>query len=234
MPQHVLLKVTPQVAHVLPGEEITLSLTIRNASAEPDRYHLHVTGLSEEWYSLPGADLTLAPGTEGCVKFALHPPRDGETLSGRYPFRVHAVSDTDAERRASAVIELVVGGPGEPFGLAVEPHEATGRAATFRVTLSNNMDFAASLALGIYCEAAGLQVSANPDGLVTVPAGGTAVVNVHVAPLARGRAVTARAYDLDIRAALPGQEGSHSPRLVQCVRFTPGPTRPWLFNWLRR
>lgn len=233
MPQHVLLAITPQVAHVMPGEEITLSLTIRNASADADRYHLHVTGLSEEWYSLPGTDLALAPGTEDCDQLALHPPCDGETLSGRYPFRVHVVSDTDAERRASAVVELVIG-TGEPFGLAVEPHEATGRAATFRVTLSNSMDFPASFTLGVYCEAAGLQVSANPTGLVIVPAGGTAVVNVHVAPLARGRAVTARAYDLDIRAALPGQEGSHSPRLVQCVRFTPASKRPRLFSWLRR
>lgn len=233
MPQHVLLAIAPQAARVTPGEETTLALTVRNLGADADLYQIHVTGLQEEWYSLSRADLAIAPHAETCARLTLHPTRGGETMAGRYPFRVHVTSCAGTERRASAVAELVIG-INAPFSLTVEPHEATGRTATFRVTLSNSMDFPASLTLGVYCEEAGLQASANPAGPVTVPAGGTTVVNLSVSPIIRNRAMATRAYELEIWAALPGQESGRSPQLAQYVRFTPAPARPRVFGWLRR
>jgi hypothetical protein len=124
--QMVRLTVSPEKAHVVPGDRLDLALIVEHAGAVAARYHVDVTGLQQEWYDLCTTRLTLAPGATGRVELAVHPWARTVHATGRYPFKVQVTSEDDPTIQASTIVDLAVGVGGAP-GVALMPRAETER-----------------------------------------------------------------------------------------------------------
>ncbi|GGK23178.1 hypothetical protein GCM10010124_14630 [Pilimelia terevasa] len=71
-----------------PGGETQCALTVRNASAVVESYHLDVVGPAANWATVEPPDLTVFPGTEGHAMVTFRPPRTAAAPAGPLPYGI--------------------------------------------------------------------------------------------------------------------------------------------------
>lgn len=126
MPRMVALSVEPGVAQMMPGERLTIAITVQNSGPGDERYHIGVIGLPYAWYDLDTPAVELAPAASARVSLVLHP--SGDIITARYPFNVQVVPDGDPTHMASALVNLMVV-DGAAVGVAAAPRKDTVGAA---------------------------------------------------------------------------------------------------------
>ncbi len=236
--QPVRLAATPDAAHTAPGGRGVIMVSVRNASSIVDRYRIAVDGVPDEWYNLDKRLIALFPGAEERVTLTLHPPSGSATAAGDYAVTVRAVSEDDPAVRGVVVVPLAVDAIGA-LTMDVLPYQCEGRAGAFRVVVINTSNAAATIDLTMRDDQEGLRFRPEPEGPLTVPAGGESAVTVAVVPTARETIGVPHPYQIEfrgIRVAEDGGDGAPDPLLMRPAAFTfvPRYTALSLPRWIRR
>jgi hypothetical protein len=122
---------------VVPGEEATITLTVRNDSDIVEAYEFEVLGECAPWTTVEPARLSLYPGTAENVTVLLRPPRSPDVRAGEKPLGVRVLPverpDTGTVSESTVVIA--------PFSVTdpeLAPKRRRGwRSARYSVTLEN-------------------------------------------------------------------------------------------------
>lgn len=133
---------------VVPGEEATITLTVRNDSDIVEAYEFEVLGECAPWTTVAPARLSLYPGTAENVTVLLRPPRSPDVRAGEKPLGVRVLPverpDTGTVSESTVVVA--------PFSVTdpelVPQRRRAWRSARYSVTLANlgNTPVIASLA----------------------------------------------------------------------------------------
>ena len=233
--QSVRLTAAPDGGHVMPGLRLPFALTVHNASSIVDRYHITVGGIPADWYDLDQQTVSLFPSVSGTVTLVIHPPAGMATMAGSYPITVEARSEGDPTTKASVVLTLTVGAVGG-LSMSVRPTRVEGRAARFRVTILNGSNATAAIQIAMRDDQEGLRFDPEPEGELTVPAGGERVVVVGAVPISKETIGEPHPYLIEVRGVKQGDGGEQDPALVQQAVFTylPRFTALSLPPWVRR
>jgi len=236
--QPVRLAATPDATRLAPGGRGVITVSVRNASSIVDRYRIAVDGVPDEWYNLDKRLIALFPGAEERVTLTLHPPSGSATAAGDYAVTVRAVSEDDPAVQGVAVVPLVVDAIGA-LTMDVLPYQCEGRAGAFRVVVVNASNAAATIDLTMRDDHEGLCFRPEPEGPLTVAAGGESAVTVAVVPTVRETIGVPHPYQIEfrgIRVAEDGGDGAPDPLLMRPAAFTfvPRYTALSLPRWIRR
>jgi len=236
--QPVRLAATPDAAHTAPGGRGVITVSVRNASSIVDRYRIAVDGVPDEWYDLDKRVIALFPGTEERVTLALHPPTGTATMAGAYAVTVRAVSEDDPTAQGAVVVPLTVDAIGD-LTMDVLPYQCEGRAGAFRVVVVNASNSSATIDLTMRDDQEGLRFQPQPEGPLTVPAGGESAVTIAVVPTVRETVGVPHPYQIEfrgIRVDRDGGDGAPDPLLMRPALFTfvPRYTALSLPRWIRR
>src|SRR2546421_185296 len=218
--QPVHLTVVPEAAQVELGGQLTLSLTIRNASRMGTVFRIDVSGIPRDWYDLDQTRASLAPSSHERVHLTVHPTAGAATLAGSYAITVHVTAEDDPTNHASTVVALTVDS-GAWLDMSVQPAEVEGREATFRITFVNRSHTPVPVRLAASDREDRLSFRIEPDDTVIVPAGAAAdSITVHVVPKVRETVGKPHHHQLEFRGLLLGSEHASNPYLVGQARFT--------------
>lgn len=122
---------------VVPGEEATITLTVRNDSDIVEAYEFGVLGECAPWTTVEPARLSLYPGTAENVAVLLRPPRSPDVPAGEKPLGVRVLP---IERPATGTVSesTVVIAPFSVTDPELVPKRRRGwRSARYSVTLRN-------------------------------------------------------------------------------------------------
>lgn len=86
-----LASLDPPALDVVPGEQATCGLTVRNNGDIVESYQLQVVGEVAPWTVLDPPTLTLYPGTEARVTVTFAPPRSFRAGIGEVPYAVRVL-----------------------------------------------------------------------------------------------------------------------------------------------
>jgi hypothetical protein len=123
--------------YVVPGEEITCRVRLRNVGSVVDQFTLDVLGDAKDWTTVSPDTVNVFPHQEATVELTFKPPRSADLPKGDVSFAVRVMSHEDTE--GSTVEEGVVeiGGYTEPSIELVRRTVRGRRAARFRVVVTN-------------------------------------------------------------------------------------------------
>ncbi|GAA2218909.1 hypothetical protein ACFY2R_07475 [Micromonospora olivasterospora] len=122
---------------VVPGGEIDVPVTVRNAGDTVEAYQIEVLGVPDEWATVEPASLTLYPAGSGTVVVTFRPPRSARVDAGDRRFGLRVVP---SEYPDSALVEEGVLTVEPFFALAaqVQPLSRGGlRGARYRIDTDN-------------------------------------------------------------------------------------------------
>ncbi|WP_026425189.1 hypothetical protein [Actinokineospora inagensis] len=174
---------TPTLA-VRAGDQVTTTVTIRNAGGIVDRFAIDVIGPPARWATATPDNVNLLPDESTTITITFAPPRSAEVPAGTLPFGVRVFSQEDPEGSVMTEGELAV----EPFDeltAEIVPAKVEGASgATFEVAVENSGNQPASLVLAASDPEAEVRFAfAHPE--LTLAPGTTAYVRLRVKPIRR-------------------------------------------------
>jgi hypothetical protein len=219
------LTVTPDAAQVVPGERMAVTLLVQNFDDVAYTCKVAIAGLSRSWYQVGASHPELAPAATEGIGLIIHPPAASPIAHGLYLVGVEVTADDDPAIHAAGIIELMVG-EGPALDMALTPLRVTGRTAAFDVTIQNLMDWPAPVSLEVSDAENVLAIDCAPDNVVMVQPGVPRTVSVRAVPVSRPAGNLLCAFDVTIRARLPGQRAGRAivTRQVR-VAFASGSSR---------
>ncbi|MGQ9674620.1 MAG: COG1470 family protein [Chloroflexota bacterium] len=232
MAGEVELRVEPEVLEVEAGGEVEGTAKVVNRGQVVDQYALTVEGLEAGWYEIRPSSVSLFPRDEAQVKLVIRLPMTTEVRAGEHWFKLVAVSQDNAERRAEVGLKVEV----RAFGgirMEVAPGRIEGRSGRYRVVLRNGGNAEAKLVLrgidpeeGLGYKFDGRRVGEEVE--VVVPAGGEREIGVEVKPKRGGLSGQVREYSFRIEARPPGIEGEVAEPIVGMAELGYKPPLPVL------
>jgi hypothetical protein len=102
----VSVSALPGTLPVVPGEEATCDVRVRNSGDVVDEISFEILGTTAPWTQVVPPSLNLLPGTEGSVQLSVKPPRQASTKAGAVALGLKVISTEDPEH--SAVVQGVV------------------------------------------------------------------------------------------------------------------------------
>jgi hypothetical protein len=234
----VRLTVVPEAAQLVPGERLSLALTLQHTGHTDAHYHyrLHVSGVPADWYDLDPPRVALLPAASAQVLLTMHPPADAVACAGRYSLTVQVQAEEDPALQAATVVALTVRSGGG-LDMDVQPVEAVGRQGLFGITFLNQLTWPVCVALTARDHENGLRFRIEPATAVVVPATGVAgPIMVHVAPKVRALLGAPHPYEIQFQATELGDEDKSAARLGRRAHFVyvPRYSARRLPVWLRR
>jgi hypothetical protein len=215
------------------GDSVEFTATIYNRSQIVDQFTTEIEGLDPAWYDLSVTSVSLFPGDKDEVRITIHPPKTAETKAGSYRFTVKAVSGADPEEFTGAEASVLVRTFAE-LSVEMSPTRVVGQSGTYVITLNNqgNADVIQSFEASDAEEA--LNYNFKPEE-VTVPAGGSATVELYARLKKKPKVEGEREYPFQV-VVKPGGADRFSPeaktingQLVYERKARPKPKMPrWL------
>jgi hypothetical protein len=98
----VIATLRPSAVSVVPGQEATCELRLRNTGTIVDQFSVEVLGDAAGWATAEPDQISLFPDDEGLVTLRFRPPRTGEVVAGQLVFGVKASSGQEPD---SSVVE---------------------------------------------------------------------------------------------------------------------------------
>lgn len=164
---------------VLPGDELTCGLTVRNTSDVVEAYQFELVGEAAQWTVVEPVELSVYPGTEQTATVRFQPPRSARLAPGELPFGVRVVPTEHPDEATTPEAVLVIL-PFTETTAEITPRTSAGRRwARHEVAVDNRGN------VPIDAELAG----ADPDGQLkirprpirlTVEPGSTEFVKIRV------------------------------------------------------
>lgn len=122
---------------VIPGDQVTCTVQVRNTGSVVDEYTFEVLGPAARWATVEPPLLTLYPATEGAATVRFAPPRQADVAAGPVPFGLRVASREDPSSTTVEEGALNIAGFLDAFAELV-PRSAHGRrAAMYELALDN-------------------------------------------------------------------------------------------------
>jgi eukaryotic-like serine/threonine-protein kinase len=176
----------PEALVLTPGQPANLKVVLGNNGPTPDVVTLSVSGVSEEWVTLP-PPTRLDPGIPTTTTITVLAPEGSGSRAGEYSVEVRARSRERPDESGKALARWTVR-PVSHTTLTLDPRQGSGsRRAAYRVLLRNEGNAPASFRLSGEDSGAGLNYSFTPQQVTLEP--GTearAALTVEGSPLLLG------------------------------------------------
>ena len=147
----------PSALDVVPGEQASCEIRIRNDGQVVDEFTFEVLGDAAPWAQVVPASLQLLPATLGAVQLQISPPRRPSTKEGAVALGLKIVSKEDPEHPATIQGVLNVAAYTQVAAQLVPQTSHAWRWAEHRLTVSNQGNHHVVIAL----------TAGDPDDLLT-------------------------------------------------------------------
>lgn len=168
---------------VVPGEEASLDLKVRNTGRTVDRVDFEVAGASGDWTVVEPGSISLLPGAGAAARLVVRPPRDAGVPAGQHVIELRACSAVDASVVAEQRVSVDVAAF-DDLRLRMTPPTSRGTTSGLhRVVVENAGNHPVTVSLhGRDREGAGeVAVTLEPP-VVELAGGGHAAVTATVVP----------------------------------------------------
>lgn len=143
----VSVSALPSTLEVVPGEEATCPIAIRNSGTVVDEFTFEILGGAAPWTEVVPPSLHLLPATEGSVELHLKPPRQPSTKAGAIAIGVKVISTEDPEH-STVVQGVVTVAPFTDVTAQLVPQTSRGwRFAEHTLTISSGSNHAVTVAV---------------------------------------------------------------------------------------
>lgn len=225
-----ILLLDTNTAHVEPGSEARVTVTVYNPTTIVEEYTVEVLGAAAAWSTVEPAGLNIMPGEHRTATVVLHPPRYPAPPAGSTPFAVRCVSRLNRMNAAVAEADVVVGGFRE-VNVRVAPARSKGIwRGKHRIVVANRGNLPARVWLAADESGDELRFKFRPQ-VVDVAGGGQVESRLKAKPATtflRGSPEQHR-FELSHRSAAPTVEET-----LDDIATTPAPVpltyvqKPWL------
>jgi hypothetical protein len=164
-----------EVAHVQPGQTVTLELTVSNLSDTTDSCSLSPTGLAAAWTTITPASITLFGGSQQTVSVQVTPPRLPSTTAGPTGLGVRLVPQHDPDDVEHCEITLDIGTTTDRRITMMQPVLRGRRRATYELLVENRGNAQANCSLYLIDPTGRLDGRFDPPAAGVEPGGSSLV-----------------------------------------------------------
>jgi hypothetical protein len=228
--ERVGLTLSAQSVQVAAGSVGSLTVEVDNRTSVVDHFHIVLSGLPADWYTVTPATLHLNPyGARGEhaaeAQIALHPPRAPGAEARAWPFTVEAISEDRQTQVASSTAMLVIE-PYQDFVVEPRPERRAGRRrARFEAVVRNRGNAPVEVCVSVADDEQACRVAVEPE-LLTVQPGSEARARFTARP--RKPIWIGRPVDRGLQLSAPATRHDFEPP-PRRVTFR---QRAWLPWWL--
>jgi uncharacterized membrane protein len=206
MSANIVLSLSATKLEVAPGESVETTVTVRNQSQVVDQFGIRIHGLSPTWWTLSVPSVSLFPGDQGEAKLTIHPPKEAAAKAGSYSFQVRVVSQASPEEMTEEEAYLILRGF-LVWNMEMSPTKVAGSSGTYRITATNSSNTDITLLLEGKDPEEALNYTFRHEK-VTVPAGESALITLHIRPKKgeRGKLYSFQVLARPVEANVPSKE----------------------------
>jgi eukaryotic-like serine/threonine-protein kinase len=128
--------VKPVNAEVTPGERVEIEVALFNQGFLVDHFEMGLSGLPDEWVTLPSEPVQLMPGAKSLLIVTVHPPQDSSARVGRHAYQLY-INSRSTEQRVTLLSGSVVVAPFASFSFDASPTRLINEGIC-RITLRND------------------------------------------------------------------------------------------------
>src|SRR5215472_13972729 len=154
---------------VQPGDEVAVTIRVRNTGRVVDQFALQVLGDPAAWAAVEPPTLSLFPGTEETATIRFRPPRAATVAAGERPFGIRVVSREDPQGVAVEEGAVTVGQFRETSAELVPRNSRASYAATHELAIDNNGNVPVEVFVRGTDPDAALTFRSRPPGLTIAP-----------------------------------------------------------------
>lgn len=159
----------------VPGERITLPLSIHNLGDSTESYTIVPAGLSASWTTIERGNITLFGGSQDVVEVLVMPPAIPTTSSGPSVINVRVIPQGEPDDAVVAEIVLAI----QPFDdrrvVTLQPVQRARRRATYEFMVENHGNGLASCRLRLIDPSNRVDGSFDPPAVGVAPGGASLV-----------------------------------------------------------
>ena len=142
---------------VVPGNRVTIPVTLMNQGGEEDHFELSARGIPLDWVSIPTPVVLLRAGEKKEVTVVIEAPPASQIQAGQYPVTLQVLSQSSPAQRVEA-----------EFNLTVAAFEVKGRIGILMESIQFSVAPGSSATIPVGSFAASLGAS-RPRRLLKVP-----------------------------------------------------------------
>ncbi len=132
---------------VMPGSSTLATLTILNQGTVVDHFKITVTGIPNNWVTIPQGVTQLMPGAQREISVAIQPPQNSQSKAGRYTLSIR-VQSQDALDQVAEIKPTLTVGTFSRFSTALHPQKIRkGQKAQLSIQNQGNSKEAYKIAL---------------------------------------------------------------------------------------
>jgi hypothetical protein len=159
----------------VPGERLTLPLSIHNLGQSTESYTIVPAGLSASWTTIERGNVTLFGGSQDVVEVVVLPPAIPTTSSGPSAINVRVIPQGEPDDAVVAEIVLTI----QPFDdrriVTLQPVQRARRRANYEFMVENHGNSLASCRLRLVDPTNRVDGSFDPPAVGVVPGGASLV-----------------------------------------------------------
>lgn len=189
----------------VPGERLTLPLSIHNLGQSTESYTIVPAGLSASWTTIERANITLFGGSQDVVEVMVLPPAIPTTSSGPSVINVRVIPLGEPDDPVVAEIVLTI----QPFDdrriVSLQPMQRARRRANYEFMVENHGNSLASCRLRLVDPSNRVDGSFDPPAVGIAPGGASLVRFKAKAKRGMFRRAT-RTLDFEVEAEQQGHD----------------------------
>lgn len=159
----------------IPGERLTLPLSVHNLGQSTESYTIVPAGLSASWTTIERGNITLFGGSQDVVDVQINPPAIPTTSAGPSVIAVRIIPQGDPDDAVVAEIVLAI----EPFDdrriVTLQPVQRARRRANYEFMVENHGNGLASCRLRLIDASERIDGSFDPPAVGVAPGGASLV-----------------------------------------------------------
>lgn len=204
----------------IPGERLTLPLSVHNLGESTESYTIVPSGLSASWTTIERGNITLFGGSQDVVDVQINPPAIPTTSAGPSVIAVRIIPQGEPDDAVVAEIVLAI----QPFDdrriVTLQPVQRARRRSNFEFMVENHGNGLASCRLRLVDPSERIDGSFDPPAVGVAPGGASLVRFKGKAKRGLFRRAT-RTLDFEVEAEQQG----HDPAIAAMSLVQP-PTVP--------
>lgn len=189
----------------VPGERLTLPLSIHNLGQSTESYTIVPAGLSASWTTIERGNVTLFGGSQDVVEVMVMPPAIPTTSSGPSAINVRVIPQGEPDDAVVAEIVLTI----QPFDdrriVTLQPMQRARRRANYEFMVENHGNGLASCRLRLVDPSNRVDGSFDPPAVGIAPGGASLVRFKAKAKRGMFRRAT-RTLDFEVEAEQQGHD----------------------------
>ena len=190
--------VNPTNIEVEPGDTAEVQIELFHQGIQVDHFELRLEGISPEWVIFTSEPVRLLPHGQASLPLTISPPRDSQSQSGRYRYRLVIYSQTQQQDVATITGQLTVGTFAQ-FSTDAQPTQFV-NGGTSRISIHNKGNSPATFTITGQ-DSANAILFLTTQGTVTINAGQSTDVLLKIHPRIRPFTGRVKSHSFQIEIA---------------------------------